>query len=117
MQLRRVIANIISNADKHKRGDASRIDMTCRESGEYAEIQIRDDGPGIDDEAIAMIFDRFYRADSSRSSRTEGSGLGLSIAKKIVEAHGGTIAAANAPGGGLEIRFTLRRTDEKDSDH
>jgi signal transduction histidine kinase len=117
MQLRRVIANIISNADKHKRGDASRIDMTCRESGEYAEIQIRDDGPGIDDEAIAMIFDRFYRADSARSSRTEGSGLGLSIAKKIIEAHGGTIAAANAPGGGLEIRFTLRRTDEKDTDH
>jgi signal transduction histidine kinase len=62
---------------------------------------------GIEPDDLSRVFERLYRADSSRSRSTGGSGIGLSIAKAIVEAHGGTIAAASEPGRGTEFRISL----------
>ncbi|MCK4579947.1 MAG: two-component sensor histidine kinase, partial [Dehalococcoidia bacterium] len=64
-------------------------------------------GPGLSDEDLAHIFDRFYRADKSRARESGGAGLGLAIAKALVEAHGGQIWAQNAPTGGACFHFTL----------
>ncbi len=70
-------------------------------------ISFEDTGPGVPPEAIGRLFDRLYRVDTSRSRELGGSGLGLAICKQIVEAHGGTIQAANASSGGLQIRIML----------
>jgi signal transduction histidine kinase len=66
-----------------------------------------DSGPGIAPEHLANVFDRFYRADRSRARATGGAGLGLAIVKQLVEAHGGRVWAASAPGQGACISFTL----------
>ncbi len=70
-------------------------------------MSICDSGPGLSDEDLAHIFDRFYRADKSRTRESGGAGLGLAIAKALVEAHGGKIWAENAPEGGACFHFTL----------
>ena len=67
----------------------------------------QDNGSGIDEKDIPFIFDRFYRADSSRNSKKGGTGLGLAITKKIIEDHNGTISAKSFPGKGTSISFTL----------
>jgi signal transduction histidine kinase len=70
---------------------------------------VRDTGPGIPEEHLPHIFDRFYKSDASRTDpySKSGSGLGLSIVKAIVERHGGTVSAANVPSGGAEFTITL----------
>jgi signal transduction histidine kinase len=68
---------------------------------------VADTGIGIDPEDLTRVFERFFRVDSSRSRATGGSGIGLSIAKAIVDAHGGTLRATSAPGKGSEFRITL----------
>ena len=70
------------------------------------EMEVADTGRGIAPEDLPRLFDRFYRADPSRSRSTGGSGLGLTIARRLVEAHGGTIGAESVPGEGS--RFTIR---------
>jgi two-component system sensor histidine kinase MprB len=69
------------------------------------ELTVRDHGPGIADEDLPFVFDRFYRAPSARGR--PGSGLGLAIVRQAVEAHGGTVRAATAPGGGAVLRMAL----------
>lgn len=76
---------------------------------EFIQIEISDNGPGIDQRDLPFIFDRFYRADASRNSSKGGSGLGLAIVKKIISDHGGRIWAASSPGNGLSIYFTLKK--------
>jgi signal transduction histidine kinase len=66
-----------------------------------------DDGPGVPEEDLSRLFDRFWRGDPARTRATGGSGLGLAIARHIVEAHGGRIWAEPTPGGGLTVVFTL----------
>jgi hypothetical protein len=68
---------------------------------------VTDSGKGIPTEALPRIFDRFYRADAARQTTTGGSGLGLAIVRAIIEAHGGSVMAENAPHGGACISFTL----------
>ena len=72
-----------------------------------AVLTVEDSGPGVSEEQRAHLFDRFYRAEGSRSRTTGGSGLGLSICKNIAEAHGGSIEAGHSPLGGLSIRVRL----------
>ena len=81
--------------------------VSARVLGSDLEVAVDDDGPGIPTAERERVFDRFHRADTSRSRRTGGSGLGLAIARAIVEAHGGEIAATESPLGGARVAFTL----------
>lgn len=83
-----VLRNLLVNAIAHA---SSAIEVSARAAGDRVEIRVADDGPGVPPEHAERIFDRFYRADASRSRATGGAGLGLAIAKELVELHGGTI--------------------------
>ena len=76
-----------------------------------AEVRITDDGPGIPDEAKARLFDMFYTADNARGDGRRGLGLGLSLCKSIVAAHGGTIQVLDHAPHGTEFRFTLHLSE------
>ncbi|MGW5095144.1 sensor histidine kinase [Streptomyces nodosus] len=97
-----ILANLIGNALKH---GGSPVRVSVREESEELVIEVRDRGPGIPEEVLPHVFDRFYKASASRP-RSEGSGLGLSIALENAHIHGGEITAANSPEGGAV--FTLR---------
>ena len=103
-RIAQVILNLLSNALEHS-PEGSRIAMrTAAESGR-ATFSIEDSGPGIAEEHLPRIFDRFYRADDSRNRRTGGAGLGLAICKAIAEAHGGALEVSSTLGKGSV--FTL----------
>jgi two-component system sensor histidine kinase CpxA len=70
-------------------------------------ITIRDHGPGVAEESLEHLFLPFYRVDEARDRRSGGSGLGLAITKRAITLHGGSVSAANAAGGGLEVRISL----------
>ena len=113
VQLSKVIHNIISNSVKYKSPERSVIRMRIKDMGEYIQVDVRDNGMGIPKEDTEKIFDRFFRSDVSRNSDKGGNGIGLSIAKKIIEDHGGRIWATVDGSVGLTIHFTLRKyTDE-----
>ena len=81
--------------------------VTLAGSADIVELRVDDHGPDIEPSQIEHVFDRFWRADAARTRRTGGSGLGLAITKYIVEAHHGTIAVTNQPGGGVAFTITL----------
>jgi signal transduction histidine kinase len=85
-----IVTNLISNAIKYT-PDGGHISVDVVSSGNKAVIRVTDDGIGIPDVELPLIFERFYRADKSRSRKTGGSGIGLTIARSIAHAHGGTI--------------------------
>ena len=87
-RMMQVVRNLVNNALAHAE---SRVEVTATRVGEGVEIRVADDGPGIPAEEAERIFDRFYRLDESRSRSTGGAGLGLAIAKQLVELHGGRI--------------------------
>ena len=99
-----MVAAIVANALVYTPADSPIELIGARRDG-AAVVEIVDHGPGLDAETAAHVFERFYRGDESRARSTGGSGLGLSIAKSIVEAHGGRIAVHTAPGQGC--RFTI----------
>jgi two-component system, OmpR family, sensor kinase len=101
--LRQAIANLVTNAVRHT-PSGSPIDVTARLEGATARISVRDHGRGLDDDALAHVFDRFWQADHARVGT--GAGLGLAIVASIAAEHGGTASVANAPGGGAD--FTIR---------
>ena len=118
VQLSKVIHNIISNSVKYKSPERSVIRMRIKDMGEYIQVDVRDNGMGIPKEDTEKIFDRFFRSDVSRNSDKGGNGIGLSIAKKIIEDHGGKIWATVDGSVGLTIHFTLRKyTDEIMADY
>ena len=80
--------------------------------GDFVQVEIEDNGRGISQKDLPNIFDRFYRADSSRNSSQGGSGIGLSIVKKIIEDHGGKIWATSKEGIGTVMHFVLRKHQE-----
>jgi len=104
--LMRVFSNLCDNALRHT-PTGGKVVIEARHQGNMLEVAVTDSGKGIPPEALARIFDRFYRADTSRQTRTGGSGLGLTIVRAIVEAHGGTIRAENVPQGGARFIFSL----------
>ena len=105
-RLAQVLRNLIQNAIEHTSADGL-VRVTASARAGRVRVAVDDDGPGIPPEERARIFDRFHRADLSRSRRGGGSGLGLAIARAIVAAHGGRIWAEAAPEGGARVVFEL----------
>jgi signal transduction histidine kinase len=101
--LKRVLGNLIGNAVRH--GGSARISIAVRDN-EFR-VAIDDEGPGIAPHQLEAVFQPFYRTDASRGSGTAGSGLGLYIARDLVEREGGRISLANRPGGGLCAAIAL----------
>ena len=111
-QLKRVINNIISNSVKYMDKPKGRIDIRILDEQDSVRVEIEDNGKGIAQRDLPNIFDRFYRTDSSRNSAQGGSGIGLSIVKKIIEDHGGYIWATSHEGEGTCMHFVLRKYRE-----
>lgn len=106
-RIHQLLVILLDNALKYTR-EGDYIHITTSMTDNRAVLEVADSGIGIPPEHIDRIFDRFYRADKARSRKTGGSGLGLSIAKWIVNMHGGTIAARSNPDGGTVFRVTFR---------
>lgn len=118
-QLRRVINNIISNSVKymdHREGEHGLIELRILDQIDSIHIEIEDNGKGINQKDLPRIFERFYRTDASRNSKQGGSGIGLSIVKKIVEDHGGYIWATSKEGEGTCMHIVFRKYDESGQD-
>lgn len=111
-QLKRVVNNIIGNSVKYVNRQMGLIKIVIKDRGKFVEISIADNGEGVKEKDLPLLFERFYRADESRNSQKGGSGLGLAIAKKIIEDHNGTIRAESKAGEGLTILFTLPKCQE-----
>jgi len=101
-----VFGNLVANAQRHTPSGGT-ITLAGRRHHESVELTVQDTGSGIAPEHLPKIFERFYRADASRSSESGESGLGLAIARSIVEAHGGTISAESQLGKGTTMRIVL----------
>jgi two-component system OmpR family sensor kinase len=104
-RLQQVVANLLDNASRIV-GEGGRVDVVLGEDDGQSLLTVADNGPGIPEEDIPRLFDRFYRPQRSRDRSSGGAGLGLAIVRAIVTAHGGSIEAANRVEGGF--RFTVR---------
>ena len=111
-QLKRVINNIISNSLKYMEREHGLINLRVKDVGDFIQVELEDNGKGIAAKDLPNIFDRFYRTDASRNSSKGGSGIGLSIVKKIVEDHGGKIWATSRLGTGTVMYFVIRKYQE-----
>jgi signal transduction histidine kinase len=111
-QLKRVINNIVSNALKYMNKSQKQIHLRVKDVGDFVQVEIEDNGKGIGAKELPHIFERFYRTDASRNSETGGSGIGLSIVKKIIEEHGGKIWATSKEGTGTIMYFVIRKYQE-----
>ena len=88
------------------------LNIRVKDVGDFIQVEIEDNGRGIAQKDLPYIFDRFYRTDASRNSATGGSGIGLSIVKKIIEDHGGNIWATSKEGTGTIMYFVIRKYQE-----
>lgn len=111
-QIRRVIHNIIGNAIKYMDKKRGIIQIRVKDVGDFIQVEIEDNGKGIGAKDLPYIFERFYRTDISRNSSKGGSGIGLSIVKKILEDHGGKVWATSREGIGTIMYFVLRKYQE-----
>jgi signal transduction histidine kinase len=112
--LRRALENVLRNAVRYAPEKAP-IDVTLTENAAEVTICVRDYGPGVPEELLTQIFEPFFRADRSRDEQSGGVGLGLSIAKRAVRLHRGTIRAANAnPGLRVEIHLPTMRHERRE---
>ncbi len=105
-QLRQVVANLLNNALRHTPAEA-RIRVTLQAGDGRAALAVSDDGPGLEADVAAKVFEPFFRADKSRARETGGAGLGLAIVAAIVEAHDGGVRLDTAPGAGATFTVTL----------
>ena len=105
-RLRQVVGALVHNALVHT-PESAELALTGRRAGDLAVLEVRDAGPGMEPEAAAKAFERFFRGDASRSRHRGGSGLGLSIAESVVEAHGGRISLTTTPGEGCTFTVAL----------
>ena len=108
-QMKKVINNIISNSVKYMDKSQGVIDIRILDEQDSIRVEIADNGKGIPQKDLQKVFERFYRSDASRNSAQGGSGIGLSIVKKIIEDHGGYVWATSKEGEGTCIHFVLRK--------
>lgn len=106
-RIRQVIINLLDNSLKYGRKADGNTKISFKNMEDHVQVEITDDGPGIDPQDIPRIFERFYRADKARSREQGGSGLGLSIVKHIIEAHDQTINVVSTRGTDTTFTFTL----------
>ena len=111
-QVKRVIHNIVNNSLKYMDKPKGKINIRVKDVGDFVQVEIEDNGKGIAAKELPNIFDRFYRTDASRNSTKGGSGIGLSIVKKIIEEHGGNIWATSRENTGTTMYFVLRKYQE-----
>ena len=100
---------IVSNAVKYMDKKEPEIHLRVTETSDAINIQISDNGRGIDEKDLPHIFERFYRSDVSRNTKLGGSGIGLSIVKKVIENHEGSVVAMSKPGVGTEVSIELKK--------
>jgi len=105
-RISQVLNNLLENAVAHT-GKRGTITVSAARCGDWVELSVADSGEGIPAQDLPNIFERFYRVDKSRARSTGGSGLGLTIAKRLVEAHGGRIEVQSKLGKGSRFSFTL----------
>jgi two-component system OmpR family sensor kinase len=106
-KIKQVILNLFQNAVQHTNPSTGHIKLSLEEQAGSLEIAVQDNGPGIQEELLMHVFDRFYRIDSSRVRKSGGAGLGLSITKSIVELHGGSIHVTSTEGEGCTFLVRL----------
>ena len=111
-QLTRVVHNIVNNSVKYMDKPEKKIELRILDAEDFIQVEIEDNGRGIDKKDLTRVFDRFYRTDASRNSTRGGSGIGLSIVRKILEDHGGKVWAGSELGVGTTITFVLRKYQE-----
>jgi signal transduction histidine kinase len=107
-KVERVLQNLVTNALRHTPSDGS-VAVIVRAGDHEVTIAVEDDGEGLSENAERRMFERFWRGDSARAAPRNGAGLGLAIARGLVEAQGGHIWAENRPDGGARVAFTLPR--------
>jgi two-component system, OmpR family, sensor histidine kinase ResE len=110
-RIEQVLTNLIDNAIRHV-PDSATIQITCRSDERGLYFEVSDQGPGIPEEDLPFLFERFYKADKSRTRGVSGTGLGLAIAKNIIEAHRGNIAVKSKLGQGTTFSFFIPRNIE-----
>ena len=106
VRIEQVVGNLVDNAIRHTPSGGS-VSLSAVHRGDGVRVTVADTGPGIPEDALPRVFDRLYRADPSRDRDTGGSGLGLTIARQLVEAHGGAIWAESGDGAGSRFGFDL----------
>ena len=111
-QMKRVINNIIGNSVKYMDKPDGKIDIRIMDEQDSIRVEIEDNGKGIAAKDLPNIFDRFYRTDESRNSAQGGSGIGLSIVRKVIEDHGGYVWATSREGEGTCVHFVIRKYHE-----
>ena len=111
-QVKRVVHNIVNNSLKYMDKPKGKINLRVKDVGDFVQVELEDNGRGIAAKDLPNIFDRFYRTDASRNSSKGGSGIGLSIVKKIIEEHGGKIWATSREDTGTTMYFVLRKYQE-----
>ncbi len=109
--LKRCLANLLENAVKY--GKSARALVSDNDT--LLEIRIQDEGPGLPQAELEKVFEPFYRVEASRNRETGGTGLGLTIARSVAEAHGGRLTLQNLASGGMEARLTLPRTQRAEA--
>lgn len=105
--LERLLGNLVDNAIKYSKDSGKPVEVTASKTGSGVRIDVIDHGPGIPDMDVPHVFEAFYRVDKSRNKETGGFGLGLSLCKKIAEAHGGTLTVTTTLGKGCVFTLTL----------
>ena len=108
-QIKRALNNIVANAVKYMDKEDPEIHFRVKENMDAINIRISDNGRGIDEKDLPHIFERFYRSDASRNTKLGGSGIGLSIVKKVIENHEGSVVAISKSGVGTDIDIVLKK--------
>ena len=108
-RVRTVLRNLMENAIKYSLSESRAVEVTVEADAENVSVRVTDDGPGLPEADIDRLFEPFYRVDPSRSKKTGGYGLGLSMCRRIMEAHGGTIVGKNNAGRGATFTLTFKR--------